>query len=80
MQVLLVLTNGILMLFAFYLGKHDKVKINPIKYIENVQEKVEEHKEKVLEKEYKKEQEAQEKAEMYNIDHYNGTGIGQKDI
>ena len=45
-----------------------------------MQDKVEEHKEKVIEREYKKEQEAQEKAEIYNIDHYDGTSIGQKDI
>ena len=76
MEVLLVLVNGFFMLLAFYLGKHDKEDLNPIRYIENV----EEHKEKVIEREYKKEQEAQEKAEIYNIDHYDGTSIGQKDI
>ena len=80
MEVLLVLVNGFFMLLAFYLGKHDKEDLNPIRYRENVQDKVEEHKEKVIEREYKKEQEAQEKAEIYNIDHYDGTSIGQKDI
>lgn len=39
---------------SFYLGKHDKEDLNPIRYIENVQDKVEEHKEKVIEREYKK--------------------------
>lgn len=80
MQVLLVLINGLLMLFAFYLGKHDKEELDPIRNIERAQEKIEEHNEKASAKEYKKEQEAQERAEIYNIDHYDGTSVGQKDI
>ena len=80
MQVLLVFINGLLMLFAFYLVKHDKEELDPIRNIEKVQEKIEEHKEKASAKEYKKEQEAQERTEIYNIDHYDGTSVGQKDI
>ena len=80
MEILLVLVVGILMLLAFYMGKHEKEEVSPINTIEKVQERIEQHKEKVEAREEKKERDNQIKNEMYNIDNYDGTGFGQKEI
>jgi hypothetical protein len=81
--VLLVLATGTLCIVCFFIGvkagKKEKIKapevkdLNPIKKIQEIQIKKEETKEAELEK---------KKIEtiLENIDSYNGTAEGQKDV
>lgn len=85
MEVLIILATGIMCLLSFYLGtkcsrneeiltKETKDKIlHPIEnYKENEGKKEEIRKEKI--------QRAQDTAVLENIDNYNGSSLGQKDI
>ena len=73
-----------LIFFAFIIGLYygskiknnepiNKPKINPIKIVK-------EHVEEIKENEKTKLEQQIEETNLYNIDNYNGTGIGQKDI
>lgn len=72
---------GIFIMSSFVIGvilgqklnRNEKIEVNPVKAIENYKE----------EREYKKEiQQEQTKLDIMleNIDNYDGTGIGQKNI
>lgn len=81
-SVLLVVITGILMLTSFKIGvifsqkkeKNEKIEFkSPLKAISD---SIEEHKEN---KKLKKQEEI-DAINAYNIEHYNGTGLGQKDF
>ena len=79
--ILIVITIGIMDILCFYFGakigqkavNNQPIEINPVKAVSRT---IDEHKAK---KEQDKENEYYESI-MYNIDHYDGTSIGQKDI
>ena len=79
--VLIIVSIGIMNILCFFIGarvgqkvvRQEKIELNPIKVLNKSKEERKEKKEKELEDEYIK-------TVMYNIDNYNGTSIGQKDI
>jgi len=85
MEILIISALSIVLIFfAFVIGLHygSKVKHNEIIDIPTVnpakivKQKIKEHKEE----EKKEKIELIEETNLYNIDNYDGTGIGQKDI
>ncbi len=82
METVLIITSiGIMNILCFFIGarvgqkvvRQEKIELNPIKAINKAKEENREKKEKELEDEYIK-------TIMHNIDNYNGTSLGQKDI
>ncbi len=79
--VLIIASIGIMNILCFFIGarvgqkvvRQEKIELNPIKAVNKAKEERKEKKEKELEDEYMK-------TVMYNIDNYNGTSLGQKDI
>lgn len=79
--VLIIASIGIMNILCFFIGarvgqkviRQEKIELNPIKAINKAKEENREKKEKELEDEYIK-------TIMHNIDNYNGTSLGQKDI
>ena len=71
--------TGVFIIFSFIFGikigqkisKEEKIVRNPVKVIK-------EHKEQKVYEEKKAEQERIDEINEYNIDNYDGTGIGQK--
>lgn len=80
MEIVLVLITGIMNILCFYFGAKIGQKVinnEPVKMkIKSPIQAIKEHEER---KEIKREQEIEETI-MHNIDVYDGTSIGQKDI
>lgn len=82
--LILSILSMVLIFFAFIVGLHygSKVKhneviempnLNPVKAVkQTIKESKEEHK--------REKSEVIEETNLYNIDNYDGTGLGQKDI
>ena len=81
MTVLIILATGFICLLSFYMGlkSGNKEPIEPIK-IPNPIKKYQEYKE--VQKENKQQQREQQilDVNMENINNYDGTSLGQKDI
>ena len=84
MEVVSILVTGTLCIACFYIGakvgqqtsKGETLELPQLNPVATIQEKAQERREKKAAEEEK----ARLDALLYNIDNYDGTGFGQKDI